>query len=69
MSYGPPELKRHLEVNLDAIDAAVFSGDTFQEANARLRLRWYMSRWEREFVTHETAEYHDSKANPKVDGT
>jgi hypothetical protein len=67
VSYGPPKLRRDLETHLDAIDAAVFSGDTFLDANARLRLRWYLSRWEKEFVTHETAAYHDSQSTSTGD--
>jgi len=46
MSMEPPEV--HPQV--DAVDAAVFSGDTFYGAEAIARLRWYMARWERACV-------------------
>jgi len=32
----------------EIIDAAIFSGDSFHDKEARRRLRWYLERWERE---------------------
>jgi hypothetical protein len=47
MSVGPPECEPRVEKELDAIDAMVFSGDSFLEPQAIARFRWYMARWER----------------------
>jgi len=50
MSGEPPEVHPRVEKQLDAIDAAVFSGDTLFTPKAIERLRWYMARWERACV-------------------
>lgn len=40
-----------MEGSLDAIDAGLFSGDTFHSAEAVERLRYFMARWEKELAS------------------
>jgi len=42
------ELRPHIEKLCDNIDAAVFNGDQFAEKGARVRLRFFMARWEKQ---------------------
>jgi hypothetical protein len=43
-------LREDVEDLLDSVDAAVFTGDSFYEAPAIARLRYYLARWERELT-------------------
>jgi len=52
-SKVPSKLCADLESHLDAIDAYVFSSDTFETDKARARLRYFMGRWERDFAAKE----------------
>lgn len=50
MSAGTSVLREELESHLDEVDAALFSGDSFEGAPAIARLRYYLARWERELA-------------------
>jgi len=52
-SKVPSKLCADLESHLYAIDAYVFSSDTFETDKARARLRYFMGRWERDFAAKE----------------
>lgn len=41
-------MNEELQRYCDEIDAAIFSGDTFNSPTARLELRAYLERWSRE---------------------
>ena len=41
-------MRKYLEDQLDAIDASVFSGDAFLDAENRKEFRRLMDRWEKE---------------------
>lgn len=42
------------EMELDALDASIFTGDVLVDHNARMMLRAFMARWERAVVAEET---------------
>ena len=46
------DLPDYLEEALDAIDAAIFSGDTFYDRKAVDRLKFYLDRWNHETITN-----------------
>ncbi|CAB4130437.1 hypothetical protein UFOVP119_61 [uncultured Caudovirales phage] len=50
MRAGVGELPERMEGQLDMIDAAFFSGDTFHSEPALRRFEWYVARWQREAV-------------------
>ena len=53
-------MRNNTEELCDALDAAIFSGDEFLNAEARKELRVYMARWERGLVEHEISTNEDT---------
>ena len=46
-------MRKYLEDQLDAIDASVFSGDAFLDADNRKEFRRLMERWEKELKSFD----------------
>lgn len=56
MNHHLTDLKQWTASNVDSIDASIFSGDEFLDANAREALRFYITRWSKALDEHEAID-------------
>lgn len=56
MSHHLTDLKQWTASNVDSIDASIFSGDEFLDANAREALRFYIDRWSKALDEHDAVD-------------
>lgn len=52
----PGDMRKYVEDACEEIDAAIFSGDEFHNAESREKLREYMARWERGLQGHDSSD-------------
>lgn len=50
------DLSRFTSKAVNEIDASIFSGDEFLDANAREALRFYIARWSKALDEHEAID-------------
>ena len=56
-------MRQILEDQLDAIDAAVFSGDSMHDDDTRSEFRRLMARWEKEMKSIDAMQLENTKDN------
>ncbi len=50
-------MRDYIEKACEEIDAAMFTGDAFENAAERIALRKYLARWNRELTRREVDDY------------